>query len=58
MKCPRCGNDNTRVVKTRTKDDAITRQRCCGDCGHQFQTEEKRLSVKVATRRNPVVAHG
>jgi transcriptional regulator NrdR family protein len=53
MKCPRCGSQNTFVVKTRQRDDAIVRQRQC-ECGHQFHTEERRLAVKVSTRRREV----
>ncbi|MBC7953154.1 MAG: hypothetical protein H7Z12_15210 [Rhodospirillaceae bacterium] len=58
MNCPKCSSSDTKVVITRTKGDTVTRQRRCGQCGHQFRTEETRLSVKVATRRaGKVVAH-
>ena len=40
MKCPFCGNDNTRVVDSRPVDDntAIRRRRMCDTCGKRFQT--------------------
>lgn len=57
MNCPKCASPNTKVVATRTKGDTITRQRKCDQCGHQFLTEETRLSVKVSTRRPAKVAH-
>lgn len=56
MNCPKC-NSETKVVATRTKGDTVTRQRKCTCCGHQFRTEESRLSVKVSTRRTGQVAH-
>lgn len=52
MNCPKCSGTDTKVVATRTKGDAITRQRRCEACGHQFRTAETRLSVKVSTRRS------
>lgn len=51
MNCPKCGHADTKVVATRAQNDAITRQRRCESCGHQFRTAETRLAVKVATRR-------
>ena len=43
MKCPFCGNDNTRVVDSRPVDDntAIRRRRMCDVCGKRFTTYEK-----------------
>lgn len=52
MNCPKCSGADTKVVATRTKGDAITRQRRCEACGHQFRTAETRLLVKVSTRRS------
>ena len=43
MKCPFCGNDNTRVVDSRPVDDntAIRRRRMCDTCGKRFTSYEK-----------------
>ena len=43
MKCPFCGNDNTRVVDSRPVDDntAIRRRRMCDACGKRFTSYEK-----------------
>ena len=43
MKCPVCGQDNTRVVDSRPADDnsSIRRRRMCDVCGKRFTTYEK-----------------
>ncbi len=43
MRCPRCGNDDTRVVDSRvSKDaDAIRRRRECAECEARFTTFER-----------------
>ena len=43
MKCPFCGQDNTRVVDSRPADDnsSIRRRRMCDVCGKRFTTYEK-----------------
>ena len=43
MKCPFCGNDNTKVVDSRPVDDntAIRRRRLCDVCGKRFPSYEK-----------------
>ena len=43
MKCPFCGDDNTRVIDSRPADDneAIRRRRQCDECGQRFTTYEK-----------------
>ena len=43
MKCPFCGEDNTRVIDSRPADDnsSIRRRRECDDCGKRFTTYEK-----------------
>ncbi|MBE5967570.1 MAG: transcriptional repressor NrdR [Lachnospiraceae bacterium] len=43
MKCPFCGNDNTRVIDSRPADDnnSIRRRRQCDDCKRRFTTYEK-----------------
>ena len=43
MKCPYCGQDNTRVVDSRPADDnnSTRRRRICDACGRRFTTYEK-----------------
>ncbi len=42
MKCPFCGNDNTKVIDSRPTDDSsIRRRRQCEVCGKRFTTYEK-----------------
>ena len=43
MKCPFCGQDNTRVVDSRPADDnnSIRRRRVCDACEKRFTTYEK-----------------
>ena len=43
MKCPFCGNDNTRVVDSRPAEDGsfIRRRRQCDQCEKRFTTYEK-----------------
>lgn len=43
MKCPFCGQDNTRVIDSRPAEDnnTIRRRRSCDVCGKRFTTYEK-----------------
>ena len=43
MKCPYCGNTDTRVIDSRPAEDgnSIRRRRCCDQCGKRFTTYEK-----------------
>ena len=43
MKCPYCGNTDTRVIDSRPAEDgnSIRRRRCCDECGTRFTTYEK-----------------
>ncbi len=49
MKCPYCGNDNTRVVDSRPVDDntAIRRRRLCDGCGKRFTSYEKAETIPL-----------
>ncbi len=49
MKCPFCGDDNTRVIDSRPADDnsSIRRRRQCDVCGKRFTTYEKVESVPL-----------
>ncbi len=43
MKCPFCGEENTKVIDSRPADDnsSIRRRRVCDSCGKRFTTYEK-----------------
>ena len=43
MKCPYCGNTDTRVIDSRPieENNAIRRRRSCDECGKRFTTYEK-----------------
>ena len=43
MRCPYCGEENTRVIDSRPTDDnsSIRRRRSCDECGKRFTTYEK-----------------
>ena len=60
MKCPKCGNDDDKVLDSRTAKDgaAIRRRRECLKCGHRFTTHEEidrddLFVVKRDGRREP-----
>jgi len=50
MKCPKCGNMETKVVDSRMVDDgmAIRRRRECEFCGYRFTTFEKRELTEIS----------
>lgn len=43
MKCPYCGNPDTKVIDSRPAEDgsSIRRRRACDICGKRFTTYEK-----------------
>ena len=43
MRCPYCGNPDTRVIDSRPAEDksSIRRRRSCDECGRRFTTYEK-----------------
>ncbi|MBQ1316482.1 MAG: transcriptional repressor NrdR [Lachnospiraceae bacterium] len=49
MKCPYCGNEDTRVVDSRPVDDntAIRRRRLCDVCGKRFTSYEKAETIPL-----------
>ena len=60
MRCPRCDQDDDKVVDSRQsrEGDAIRRRRECLDCGHRFTTYETveralPLVLKSGDRREP-----
>ena len=40
MICPKCSNDKTMIVDSRSNDDNAYRRRFCSECGHRFTTVE------------------
>ncbi len=60
MKCPFCGEENTRVIDSRPADDnsSIRRRRECDACGRRFTTYEKveampLIVIKKDMKREP-----
>lgn len=49
MRCPFCGEENTRVIDSRPAEDnnAIRRRRSCDECGKRFTTYEKVETVPL-----------
>ena len=41
MKCPYCGDEDTRVIDSRPAENSIRRRRQCAACGKRFTTYEK-----------------
>ena len=63
MKCPYCGDQESKVIDSRRSDDglSIRRRRECCRCGHRFNTYEmdrevttERLGEMVMERLKPV----
>jgi len=55
MRCPACGNGDTKVVDSRTvqNSDAIRRRRKCDSCGHRFTTYERvEESIPMIVKRD------
>ncbi|MGP1611989.1 MAG: transcriptional regulator NrdR [Catonella sp.] len=50
MKCPFCGNEDTKVIDSRPSDDnsAIRRRRNCESCNKRFTTYEKVETLPLA----------
>ena len=49
MKCPQCGQLNTRVIDSRPAEEGTTlrRRRSCDQCGARFTTHERVLQVPL-----------
>ena len=54
MKCPFCGEDDTRVIDSRPADDntSIRRRRHCDKCQKRFTTYEKIETIPLII--NPI----
>lgn len=57
MKCPFCGEDNTRVIDSRPADDnsSIRRRRQCDTCDKRFTTYEKVESIPLVIIKKDLV---
>ena len=60
MRCPFCGEENTKVIDSRPAEDnnSIRRRRQCDECGKRFTTYEKvetvpLIVIKRANNRAP-----
>lgn len=49
MKCPQCGQPDTRVIDSRRAEEGslLRRRRLCDACGHRFTTYERVLHVPL-----------
>ena len=49
MKCPYCGDENTRVIDSRPAEDGVSirRRRLCDACNKRFTTYEKVETIPV-----------
>ncbi len=54
MKCPFCGNDDTKVIDSRSQDDntAIRRRRYCEKCSKRFTTYERIDTIPMTVIKN------
>ena len=43
MRCPQCGSEKTKIIKTHPRENGatVTRRRVCYSCGHRFRTREQ-----------------
>ena len=58
MKCPYCGNPDTRVIDSRPAEDnsSIRRRRSCDECGKRFTRAKIENGVLNACYKRPVPA--
>jgi len=64
MNCPKCGNEDSKVIDSRSSEaqDAIRRRRECLECGMRFTTYERReeqplIVIKRDGTREPFDFH-
>lgn len=53
MKCPFCGNGDTRVLDTRASEESSTvrRRRCCDSCRKRFTTYERLDTIPLSIHK-------
>ena len=54
MQCPNCGNEDSKVVDSRSSDDgaSIRRRRECLECGARFTTYERLEEMPLTIEKN------
>lgn len=54
MKCPFCGNDDTKVIDTRNmnENNSIKRRRMCENCGKRFTTFERTEATPLIVKKS------
>jgi transcriptional repressor NrdR len=54
MRCPECGNPDSRVVDSRPAEQqtAVRRRRLCEECGARFTTYERVAAAAVVRKRS------
>ena len=54
VRCPICGEEETRVIDSRPADQGTTirRRRNCSNCGHRFTTYERNAPVVLVRKRS------
>ncbi len=54
MKCPFCGNDDTKVIDTRNMDDntSVRRRRMCEKCEKRFTTYERMEIIPLVVKKS------
>ena len=53
MKCPYCGNEDTKVIDSRPFSDgnSIKRRRKCDNCNNRFNTTEKIFKLPIQVKK-------
>ena len=59
MRCPYCGNPDTRVIDSRPAEDknSIRRRRSCDECGRRFTTYEKVETIPLIVIKKDNIMH-
>ena len=59
MRCPYCGNPDTRVIDSRPAEDksSIRRRRSCDECGRRFTTYEKVETIPLIVIKKTITGN-
>lgn len=58
MKCPKCGNDKTRVTDSRKAEGTVARERHCPTCGAYFWTAERVIDTQQGKLLRSIAING